>query len=265
MSLLRRPSTRDGQRTHGWRLRRTFRAVSRRLIEGGTMAGVGPPTVSVPKGGVWRIGRGSDPLAVRRPDARTLMSSESGNRFDSPDASYGVLYFSTTLRGCFGETLARFRPSLPMRTLVESDWEERGFMAVGAVPQEWRHRRSAARVEIESDWELLDIESRHTHQYLRRELALGLSALGYQDLDVATIRGRDRRVTRLISAWAYLAANDDGDLLYGGIRYKSRLDSGWECWAVFEDVPLDPIETRPIAWETPDLRAMAADFELAVF
>ncbi len=53
--------------------------------------------------------------------------------------------------------------------------------------------------------------------------------------------------------------------MYGGIRYLSRIDSDWELWAVFHDVPLEPIETRPIVREAEPLRKIAADFGLTVY
>jgi RES domain len=222
-----------------------------------------PATKSVPSNGVWRIGRGSDPLAFRMPEPNTLLASRSGNRFDSHD--YGVLYFATDIRACFGETLARFRPSPAMKALVEEEWRQRQFMGVGSVPQEWRLRRTAVRVKIDAGLDFLDVEDRRTLQHLRGPLAMGLSSLGYHDLDVAMVRGSDRRVTRLISNWAYLASNEDGSPRYAGIRYFSRLDSAWELWAVFQDIELDPVETRPIMRQNADLKTVADDFELQVF
>ncbi len=228
------------------------------------MATSQPATCRVPSTGIWRIGRGNDPLEVRRPDPSTLMSARTGNRFDSPTGTYGVLYFATDLRACFGETLSRFRPSLAMQALVAAEWRKLGFMEVGAVPREWRQRRTAVQVVLEDEWNFVDVEARSTHQYLRRELALGLSALGYQDLDVSTVRGPDRRVTRLISDWAYNARDDVGNALFGGIRYCSRLDTGWELWAVFGDVELQPVDSKPILLESPELQEVAAEFGLTI-
>ena len=52
--------------------------------------------------------------------------------------------------------------------------------------------------------------------------------------------------------------------MYGGIRYLSRIDSSWELWAVFWDVQIDPVETRPIEREMEPLRKIAAEFDLTV-
>ena len=105
-----------------------------------------------------------------------------------------------------------------------------------------------------------------THQFLRKELALGLSALGLNDLDVAAVRGPDRRVTRLIADWAYMA-DDGGQPLYAGIRYESRIRSDWEGWALFddEDLELEVLETLPVTADIPALQVVAHLFGLRVF
>ena len=220
-----------------------------------------PRSARPPVDGVWRVGRGPDPLAPHLPDPDTLRTSRLGNRFDSPNADYPVLYFSSTLEGCFAETLSRLRPSPSLAKLVRDEWLAMGFMEVGAVPAEWWQRRSAARVLLDEDYLYLDVESAETIAYLRTELALGLSSLGYSDLDLGMICGPDRRVTRLISNWAFEQA-DEGEPLYGGIRYKSRLGDQWECWAIFEDAITAEVERRSVHPSMAALQSIASLFEL---
>lgn len=227
----------------------------------------GPATVKAPASGIWRIGRGDNPLQVRRPDPRTLGGSRTGNRFDSSTADYGVLYFSTTLEGCFGETLARLRPGTHLMAIIADEWHEMDFMEVGAVPADWRNRRSGVRVRLnDPDALFVDVEALQTHQHLRAELALGLASLGYDDLDVALLRGPDRRVTRLVSEWAWrqTPSPDDPTPVYAGIRYLSRLSNNWECWAVFDDAEFDVCETRPIRRDMPSLKVVAESYGLTV-
>ena len=72
--------------------------------------------VRAPSGGVWRIGRAPDPLSASGPLRRSeLDSPKTGNRFDSPFGAYRVRYFASRLEGCYGETLARFRPDVTLR------------------------------------------------------------------------------------------------------------------------------------------------------
>lgn len=189
-----------------------------------------PQIAFAPPEGVWRIGRGPTPLATRRPPPLSLTVSPSGNRFDSPSGSFGVLYFGSSLEGCYGETLARFRPSPAVIAAVGDEWANLNFMDFGAVPAEWRQRRSAVKVTLPPESIFLDVEAAETQQYLRDELAGGLAALGHSDLDVSTVRGPDRRVTRMIAEWTAVQSDEDGNPYYAGML--SRLNTEWECWAV---------------------------------
>jgi hypothetical protein len=223
-----------------------------------------PAVVPAPPGGLWRVARGDNPLAVPAMLPRPGISG--GNRFDPLTLDYGVLYFGTDLEACFGETLARLRPSLAMLAVVRDEWEQLGFMDTGTVAADWRQRRTAVHVELPEDVIFLDIESPVTHGYLRGELALGLSSLGLADLDVSTVRGPDRRVTKMISEWAYMAG-DENRPRFAGVRYESRIQTGWECWALFddEDLELTVLETLPITPDMPALVATADLFGLQIF
>jgi hypothetical protein len=219
-----------------------------------------------PENGLWRVARGPDPLAHQAPLSQAeLDSARVGNRFDSPIGDYGVLYFGTLLESCFGETLARLRPSPALAALANAEWAENNFMPPGAVPAEWRQRRLAVRVRAPRTARFLDVEDANTHRALERSLGSILAASGRTGLDVAAIRGGDRRLTRLISYWAHQQRDDKGLHRYAGVRYLSRLSTAWECWAVFDRLPLDEIERRPIAREDPALSSVAKHFSLRVF
>lgn len=218
-----------------------------------------------PPAKLWRIGRGADPLSTPPPDPALLANSRAGNRFDSPSGNYRVLYFGSTLAACFGETLARLRPDTKLLSLVEDEWKHLGFMDVGHVPADWRHRRSAVQVSLAPDAPFVDVEATATREYLRAELATGLAALGHAELDISTVRGPDRRVTRMISEWTYNAVDDEGFARYQGIRYLSRLEDGWECWAVFDDAEITVNETLPITMGMPELVEVAELFGLRIF
>lgn len=220
-----------------------------------------------PAEGIWRIGRDPDPLAASKSvSASELSKPGTGNRFDSPTGGYGVRYFGTSLEGCFGETLARFRPDPVLSKVIGSEWQEMGVMNVGDIPADWRQRRTAVRVGFPEEGQnakfpdgvrFLDIESVETREAMREDLAELLAYYHYPDLDVALVRGRDRRVTRYISQWVFEQADENGQPLYAGIRYLSRLNSEWECWAVFEDVEMEELERRPIRGEDPSYQRIA--------
>lgn len=225
---------------------------------------MGPTVVPAPTN-VWRIARRPDPLSVRTPlPSSDLTKSGVGNRFDSPVASYGVLYFGKDLETCYAEVLARFRPDLRVIAEIKDEWKKRGFVELGSVPADWRFQRVAVRVTLQGSLPFLDLESPDTLEHLRVTLADRLVAFGYTDFDMGVVCGTDRRVTRLISQWAYDELDDDGRSLYGGIRYMSRVAPEYECWAAFEDCSIEVLEELAISEEDPNLRKIAERYGLKV-
>ena len=111
----------------------------------------------------------------------------------------------------------------------------------------------------------LDVEAAATRSILRDELGKLLAFYGYSDLDVPTIRGGDRRITRWIGRWAYEQRDAQGRMKFAGVRYMSRLSSEWECWALFENVALDEQERRPIPRDDAALLRIADLYSLTVF
>jgi hypothetical protein len=231
--------------------------------------------VATPADGVWRVGREPDLLSA----SVSTKSSEpgkpsTGNRFDSPTGAYGVRYFATGLDGCYGETLARFRADKKLAKVIGSEWSDLGFMNVGDIPADWRQRRGAVRVCFPADGanavfadgvRFLDVESVHTREALLPAFEPLLKFYGHADLDIAVVRGHDRRITRYISQWAYEQVDDDERPLYAGIRYLSRLNSEWECWAVFDHVAIKELTRRPILANDAALKRIAKLYGLTVY
>ena len=185
-----------------------------------------------------------------------------GNRFDA--TGHGTLYFATELEGCFAETTARYRLSTKVLAAIQADneWSRRGFMPPGAVPADWRARRLATRVVLDQRAFFLDVDAPATHTFLNKHLAMELSELGVDVLDVGIVRGRDRRITRLIAKFAFdLTAGDAPSL--AGLRYTSRLGP-WECWAVFDRTQFVERERHAIDASMPELTKIARTFGLKV-
>jgi len=120
----------------------------------------------------------------------------------------------------------------------------------------------AVKVALRQPYAFLDIASPRSHATLTRVLAQPLSALGVDNLDTNVVSGRDRRITRLIAAWA-LEPDVDG-LELAGVRYISRLGE-WECWAVREDALIEITETHPVTRDIPELQHVATQWDLTVF
>lgn len=214
---------------------------------------------------VYRVGRSSDLLGFSRISPQDDALPTSGNRYDV--AGGGVLYVATELEACFAETLSRFRPTPKIRALLaEHEEENNHFMVVGGVPRDWRLKRSIAVIHASGPLPFLDVESGDTMAFLSERLASELVALGYDDnLTIGEVCNQDRRLSRAIARYAYTAADDEENFLYSGIRYCSKLDPRWECWAVFEGTDVYQSASKPIQEMEPALTAVADRWDLRVF
>jgi hypothetical protein len=143
-------------------------------------------------------------------------------------------------------------------------------MGIGEVPADWRNQRIAVRAtcvqsELLPTIRFLDVEALKTRRELEAGLAPLLAYYGYSELDVPTVRGGDRRITRWIGKWAFERRDSDGAPMFAGIRYLSRLNTEWECWAVFHDVDIRELSREPIERGNHSLTAVAREFGLTVF
>jgi len=168
------------------------------------------------------------------------------------------------LEACFGETLNRYRKD-PALAFLNDEWETLGFMAQGSVPADWRTRRTIVQVTLDADAKFFDIESPANHLLIEQELGSLLTILGVDRVDVAVLRGADRRVTRFVSEWIWGQTDMSGDPLFDGIRYLSRSNTDWECWAVYDDVVIAESERLPILKDNVDLLNVASLYDLRVF
>lgn len=106
----------------------------------------------------------------------------------------------------------------------------------------------------------VDVESQQTWTVLDGVLARQLDA----PIDVAAVRWPNRPLTRAIAYWAYTQVDDDGDGLYAGIRYMSRLGD-YECWAVFDGADVeDSAPPRAVESTDPVLQRVAKAFDLTL-
>jgi len=191
--------------------------------------------------------------------------SATGNRYDRAVSDYRVWYFATSREGCYGETLASFRPDPQL-----ADIEEEDQMAVGDIPADWRANRVALKATFPEGRVFLDVEDATTRNSLRVEplIAPVLTALSREDLDVSDVRSGDRRLTRWISEWAWEqeVESDSGQAAaLAGVRFLSRHNSDWECWAVFEDVVVEPIEQISILPTDSELLEVAKLYGLNIY
>jgi hypothetical protein len=193
--------------------------------------------VPPPRAPVFRVGRTPNPFAApswafAHPDGTF------GNRFDDPGGHRGVpatqrfrvLYLATESAGAFGETLASYRPDLA------------GLAGAGApppshpsVPASWRLARRLGSAVLHPSLRLADLAAAESTHYLRGVLAPVALSLGLNDIDFSTLIGPQRLFTQEAARAIYDERDPSGQPLYAGLRYLSRLNPAWECWAVFVD------------------------------
>ena len=212
-----------------------------------------PALVDLP-GRLARVERPEPPLRFSRITAELAAAENAGNRFDVLGG--GVLYASTGAEGAFAETTAPFRRSASVIARIARAGGSLEEQAGPSVDASWRASRVLRTFSARDALPFVDIEDPVTHTSLTETAPTVLVGAGVNTLDVATVRGPNRRLTRAIASWLYTRVDDDGAPLYGGIRYMSRLGD-YECWAIFEGTLVDPVDERRITVDDPDLVAVA--------
>jgi hypothetical protein len=213
------------------------------------LTAVGPPATPV----VRIARRPGDPF---EPPAWTFARPDGtfGNRFDDPgqgegrtvSARFRVVYCATRRAGAFGETVAHFRPPLhvlatetaSIAKAIESargDLVDPEYPRRGLIPVEWRLRRHLGTTVLDPALRFVDIAAADTMQGLREDLASTIVNLGLTDFDLSVVTGSQRRLTQACARFVYEQTDESARPCFAGIRYLSRLNPEWECWAIFSD------------------------------
>ena len=215
--------------------------------------------VEPPPGGLWRVARGPDPLALPPASPPQIMfNPRSGNRFDSPMRDYSVTYAGTELECCYVETLARFRvdAELPVAEIA-SDWAELHHMNLGSIAKDWHVRRLKAHITLPTDALLVDADHVNSVKAIRSHYRDLLDEVGIADLDRGDVLGKNRLITRWISQAVNDFKDDEGIPAFQGIRYTSRIDRDLEAWAIFDRCDVTLKSSSPVSINDPALIAAA--------
>jgi hypothetical protein len=133
------------------------------------------------------------------------------------------------------------------------------------VPSDWRLSRRLGMTYLDPALHFVDIAAPETFHDLRQVLAPVAVSQGIEDIDLSAISGPQRRFTQECSRYIYELHGPSGESSYAGIRYVSRLNPHWECWAIFEDrfvhTPLPATSIHP---NDPGLMEAAALLGLSI-
>lgn len=204
-----------------------------------------------PSSGVFRVSRGPDPFAW--PDWSFAGDDRTfGNRWDDPEGSYRVLYASTDRLGAFVETLARFRSDPSVAAVLAGISGDDLVFPAGGVPHDWLEGRRIGQARVSGSYAA--ISRSRSLAWLRQSLGDRLARYDLSDLDAATIRlTAPRRFTQEVSR-AVQSCSANGERMFAGITYLSRLGDELRNWAIFEPAEMELLRTDAIRHDDRDLR-----------
>lgn len=179
--------------------------------------------------------------ALSAPERTIRTARKRWGRYDSLGHT---LYLAREAETAFAEVLSPFKRQLAAIDPLEKDaadlgmtrsefledvsaeWDEKQFMGMGAVPQQWRVDRCIYQVNGEGDGWWIDIEHPDSLSALEGALAPVLIRQGVKSLTTATLRGENRIVTTAIGEHLRRIRLDDGSAARG-LQFGSKHGGGW--------------------------------------
>jgi len=234
----------------------------------------------LPAAGVWRVSSWDEPFEPPPPPppiGSAGPEEENAGRWDAPDGSFRVLYCSTEPEGAIGEKIAPFTQNPAAVAEIEGFFEEEpdpewqdDFLAAGLTAEDvaglaaslsWAPARADARV--------VDVWHASTLRVFARLLAPAIRRFGMTRLDRLTLLTDERAITRTVAGILHRAACDGhGEPRWAsGLRFESRLPPGWECFALWEPVPVEAerMSSEPLTIDNPHLRSAAAQLGVVLY
>ncbi len=184
------------------------------------------------------------------------------NRFDDPQKKYRTLYGARLAITCLRELLADLRPNTKAITEFEHVFGKGGGsgpIPAGVVSMQWRRSHVlVSAIPTLRQGRLVAIEAPQQRQRLEALHKPLLKKFGIAALTIATLRTRERPVTRAISRTLY----SEG---HAGISFTSRLDSK-PCYAFFEGRATlqQSGHIIPMTANHPDLIKVCGDYTLVL-
>jgi hypothetical protein len=228
--------------------------------------------VNLPSDGVWRLTDWYEPLDPPPPPppvSETDVDNDESRRWDAPNGEFRTLYCATRAEGAFGEKLAQFALGANVALEIEEFLEEEADEAFAGdnLPAGLNKEQieqlnwKLAWAPADQEAKVIDVSTRRTQLALLPGIAGLLRAFGFPGLDSAALRTSKRAFTRQVAGHLHQAAKDvSGELRALGIRYESRLPPAWECWALWQPLPLevDLAQIDEVTIDHPALQEAAA-------
>ena len=238
---------------------------------------VGYATVPPPPGGFWRVSAWHAPLdpPPPAPPLGTESKDDDGHRYDDPEGRWRTLYCATDAEGALGECLGDFRLNTSAVARIErylesepdQDFDEDYFRPLTAddvAGFDWKLAHASATPRAT----FIDVDDWRTYIAVAPKALPALVGYGIKRFDRSTVLDERRYITRTLAGVYRDQATEplSGELRAAGLRSTSRLPPAWECWALWEPLPLDAAnaEIEPVTIDTPQLRTAAAMLGIAI-
>jgi hypothetical protein len=233
----------------------------------------------LPASGIYRLSEWSAPLDPPPPPAPLWAvdpEHDASGRWDAPGEEFSTLYCATEAEACFGEKLGPFIPRpeavLEIEEFLEKEPDE-DF--VGDDLTSGLDRTDIAMIGWKLAWaptdpeaRAFDVTARRTWVALLPSIASVLRAVGLP-LNRAALKSSIRGATREVAGKLYEASrdDDDGEVRAHGIKYESRRPPAWECWALWEPLPLEVADAtvEEVTIDHPALRSAAAKLGVPLY
>jgi RES domain len=208
---------------------------------------VGPPA-----GGFWRATTHPepfDPPPAPPPIREVDPADDESGRWDAPAGEYRVLYCATEPEGALGEKLAPFMPNVSAVHRIEAFLEEEPDPEFA----EDYLQPTLDAADIDSfGWFVAQAPAVPARRFV--DVWHPASAVALFPRAVSLLK--PRRPGALIRD---SVSTEAGELRASGLRYDSRLAPRWECWALWDPLPLDAneAEIQRVHIDTPALRTAA--------
>jgi hypothetical protein len=194
----------------------------------------------------------------------------TGSRWDDAAGRFTTLYCATTAVAAFGEAIAAFRERPGLLARIDAyltgppDAEYDPELPAAVVPADYLSTRLLGHAPTDQGAPFIDVDHVDTHLHASSDSARLLRKLRLPALDRGVLMGQDRRITRTVATYYHRYARVEENRSIRGLRYQSRLDGGWECWAMWRPLPFVTAAATltAVTSDNPDLVAAARRLRL---
>jgi ribosomal protein L30/L7E len=209
---------------------------------------LGLKIITPPEVPVYRIASALDAVdPISTPSALGRFDL-GGNIIERPqERIFLLLACATHTEAAFGEAIAAFRPSIEAIARASANNLALSSPKARIIPEQWLRQHRLVVTKLDASLSFVDLEDPQTIEVLRSspDIAKVATSMGLHDIDHAVLISNNREFTQRIALFIHEQHDESGQPLFAGLRYSSRLNPSWECWALFND-RISPLSSSPV-------------------